>query len=174
MRKRPPQHRADAPGVFIPRTDESFDRDRYDAEIRKMREAKLPIADHPIERYYSGRTRYDLDASDLLFGQEVTARGYFSREAPEMFVLRRLGRAEFHRVMHLAEAGQVVEGQLLACRYGVAAVENSTVRLQGAESGLLTHEDMQSLFEAEQTLCSALGFAVFRFGQQLTPAEKKA
>lgn len=164
-RKRPPQHRADVPGVFIPRSDSSFDRDRYDREIELMKAEGKDIGQHPVEQYYSGVTRYDLQAG---------AQEYFTRDEPERCILRRLDWDQWHRVMGALEAGANVQAQLLACRYGVAAVENSTLRLAGAAAGMLTHEDMQQLFDADSALPSALGFAVWRYSRPLTESEKKA
>lgn len=174
-RKRPPQHRADAPGVLILRTDSSFDADRYDREIQRMRDEGLDLAQHPIERYYAGETRYDLQASDLLFGAPVCAGDYFrAAEGPERWLLRRLDWEQWHRVFALMQAGQIDQAQLLAARYGVAGVEGSPLRLAGTETGMLTHDDMQRIFEADQILPTVLGFAAWRYSRQLTDAEKKA
>jgi hypothetical protein len=90
-RKRPPQHRADVAGIYIPRSDSSFDQDRYDREVKRMKEEGLEINAHPIERYYAGKTRYDLDAQGELFGASVCARDYFdASKEPERWTLRRL------------------------------------------------------------------------------------
>ena len=40
-RKRPPQHRADTPGIFIPKNDSSFNLDRYEKELEKMKHDQL-------------------------------------------------------------------------------------------------------------------------------------
>lgn len=173
-RKRPPQHRADVPGVFIPKSDSSFDRDRYDREILKMKEEGHDLHLHPIERYFSGETRYDLQATEVLFGESCCASDYFKKDEPEKFVLRRLDWAQWHAVMALIEQEQFGQAQLLACRYGVAEVQGSPIKLQGAQAGMLSHEDMQRLFDADPTLPSSLGFAVWRYSRPLTDAEKKA
>lgn len=174
-RKQPPQHRADTPGVFIARTDTAFDQDRLDRELARMLEQGQDPAAHPVNRYYAGETRYDLEAVDQLFGEAVTAGSYFdASKAPERWVLRRLDWDQWHRVMGLLEQGAFQQGQLLAARYGVAEVQNSTFRLTGAAAGMLTHDDMQRLFDADATLPSALGFAVWRYSRPLTDAEKKA
>lgn len=132
-------------------------------------------AHHPIERYYAGETRYDLQAADLLFGEPVTAGSYFdSSKDPERFTLRRLDWAQWHSVMGLIEQGAFGQAQLLAARYGIAGVENSTIKLTGAGAGMLTHEDMQRLFDADPALPSALGFAVWKYSRPLTDQEKKA
>lgn len=172
-RKRPPQHRADTPGIFIPRNDSSFDRDRHDKEIARMKEEGLDIHQHPLERYYRGKTRYDLDASDLLFGVETSPRTYFNLESPEMWSLRRLDWAQYHKVMSLISSGDIDQGQLLAARFGVSGVENSTLKLKGAEAGLLSNEDMQAIFDADVGLLSSLGYAVWMYSQPLSSAEKK-
>ena len=173
-RKRPPQHRADIEGTFILKTDSSFDRDRDDKELAKMEAEGVDIASHPIERYYAGATRYDLQATDLLFGEPVCAGDYFKMDDPERFILRRLDWDQWHRVMGLIEQGAFTQAQLLATRFGVSEVQNSPLKLSGAAQGMLTHEDMQRLFEADSALPSALGFAVWRYSRPLTDSEKKA
>ncbi|MBL9105195.1 MAG: hypothetical protein JNL82_29890 [Myxococcales bacterium] len=173
-RTRPPQHRADVPGVFILRSDGSFDRDRYDREVARMTADGVDRATHPIERYYAGATRYDLQATEVLFGENVRAGDYFRGEEPERFILRRLDWEQWHRVMALIEGGQIAQAQLLATRMGVVAVENSTIKLAGAAAGMLTHDDMQRLFDADSALPSVLGFAVWRYSRPLTETEKKA
>lgn len=172
-RRRPPQHRADTPGTFIPRNDSSFDKDRFDKEIAKLDAEGGDKGSHPIERYYSGETRYDLQATEVLFGEGVCAGDYFKKEDPERFTLRRLDWSQWHAVMALIEGGQFGQAQLLAARYGVSGVENSTIKLSGAQAGLLSHEDMQRLFDADPALPSSLGFAVWRYSRPLSDAEKK-
>lgn len=174
-RKRPPQHRADTPGIFIPKTDSSFDRDRYDRELAKMKLEGLDINLHPIERYYGGKTRYDLDAVDELFGQPVCARNYFDgSKDPERWTLRRLDWAQWNSCYALIHDKQFIAGQLLACRVGVAGVENSPLKLSGAASGMLSHEDMQGLHEADSGLITSLGWAVWQYSRELSESEKKA
>ncbi len=174
-RNRPPQHRADVPGVFIARTDTAFDCDRYDRELARLAEQGQDAAAHPINRYYAGKTRYDLDAVDQLFGEAVTAGSYFAAtKNPERWLLRRLDWDQWHRVMGLLDQGAFSQGQLLAARYGVAEVQNSDIKLAGAGAGMLTHDDMQRIFEADHALPSALGFAAWRYSRPLTDPEKKA
>lgn len=135
----------------------------------------LDKAQHPIERYYAGETRYDLQAAEILFGDAVTAGSYFdSSKEPERFTIRRLDWAQWHAVMGLIEQAQFGQAQLLAARYGIASVENSPIKLSGAQAGMLTHEDMQRLFDADPALPSALGFAVWKYSRPLTDQEKKA
>lgn len=173
-RKRPPQHRADVPGVFIPRSDGAFDRDRYDREVARLEADGGDRSAHPIERYYSGETRYDLQAVEVLFGESVCAGDYFRGEDPERFTLRRLDWSQWHQVMSLIESGSFSQAQLLAARVGVAGVENSTIKLTGAAAGMLTHDDMQRLFDADPGLPSALGFAAWRYSRPLSESEKKS
>lgn len=174
-RSLPPQHRADIPGVWIARNDSSLDHDRLDRELAEMERQGLDPQAHPINRYYAGATRYDLQAADQLFGQAVTAGAYFDpAKNPERFVLRRLDWDQWYRVYGLIEAGQTAQAQLLAARYGVAEVQNSPIKLTGAAAGLLTHDDMQRLFEADSVLPSVLGFACWKYSRPLTDAEKKA
>lgn len=174
-RKRPPQHRADTPGIYIPKSDSSFDVDRFEKEIARMKTDGLDINTHPIEVYYSGRTRYDLDATEVLFGGSVCARDYFDgSKEPERWTLRRLSWDQWHKVAALVTGGNFDEGMLVAARFGITGVENSPLKPKGAEVGLLTYEDCQAIFDADQSLLSSLGYAVWRYSQELTGAEKKA
>lgn len=173
-RKLPPQHRADVPGIFIPRSDSSFDRDRYDREVAQLEAEGGSRKDHPVDRYYSGATRYDLQASEVLFGQPTTAGTYFRPELnPERWTLRRLDWDQWHRVMGLIEAGQFGQAQLLAARFGIKSVENSPLKLEGAEAGCLTHQDMQKIHDADAALATALGFACWKYSRPLDDGEKK-
>lgn len=173
-RKLPPQHRADVPGIYIPRSDSSFDRDRYDRELKQLEEAKEPKSSHPVERYYAGLTRYDLQAVDMFLGQAVKVADYFKAgEEPEKWTLRRLTWDQWHRVMALVEAGNLSEAQLLACRLGIADVQGSPIKLEGPPAGLLTHADMQRIHDADAQLPLLLGFAVWMYSKPLTDQEKK-
>jgi len=175
-RKLPPQHRADTPGTYIPRGDSAFDRDRYDREIAQLEEAGEPRSSHPIERYYSGATRYDLQATEILFGQKVSPADYynFRDDQPEKWILRRLSWDQWHRVMALVESGNLSEAQLLACRYGISEVQNSPIKLEGAQAGMLTHADMQRIHDADAGLALLLGFAAWMYSRPLSDQEKKA
>ncbi|WP_434424616.1 hypothetical protein [Nannocystis pusilla] len=173
-RKLPPQHRADVPGIYIPRSDSSFDRDRFDRELKQLEEAGEAKSSHPIERYYAGHTRYDLQATDLILGQAVKVADYFrAGDEPEKWILRRLTWDQWHRVMALIEQGQLSEAQLLACRLGIADVQNSPIKLEGTQAGLLTHADMQRIHDADAQLALLLGFAVWMYSKPLTDQEKK-
>ena len=174
-RKLPPQHRSDTPGIYIPRGDSSFDKDRFDREVAQLEAAGEPKSSHPIERYYSGTTRYDLQATEILFGQQVKASDYFrSSDEPERWTLRRLSWDQWHRVMALVEGGNLSDAQLLACRYGISEVQNSPIKLEGCLAGMLTHADMQRIHDADAGLALLLGFAVWMYSRPLSDQEKKA
>ena len=167
-RSRPPQHRADTPGIFIPADDLSFSRERYETELEKMRAEGLDPADHPVARYYSGKTRYDLQAQDVLFGQPCRAGDYFGPDA-ERWTLRRLSWDQWYEVTGLSPRAAA----LRACQYGIRGVEGLKIELSGAEAGRLTHADMQRIYDVDQGLPLVLGDAVIGYSMPLTDAEKK-
>lgn len=85
MALRPPQHRADALGQYIHPLDDAWD------ETRAFGGVFATSVDHPLRRYYAGRTRYDLNAEGV--------RGFLRPNAsPTIFRLRRLTLAEYNQV----------------------------------------------------------------------------
>ena len=68
--KRPPQHRADAPIVYVHPRDKAWDHDRITREQAEMKQAGKDATKHPAAQYMGGHTRYDLDA-ELTYGNEV-------------------------------------------------------------------------------------------------------
>lgn len=165
---RPPQHRADAPGVFIPAEDLSFSRERYEREIERMKEEGLDPDDHPVRRYYRYLTRLDLQADDTLFGQPTRAGDYFGPDA-ERWTIRRLSWDQWYEVTSLSPKNAA----LRACRYGIRGVSGLQIQLEGAEAGVLTHADMQRIYELDQALPLVLGDAVIGYSMPLSSAEKK-
>lgn len=172
MRKRPPQHRVDAPGYFIPATDLSFDKERYEKEIQKMKEEGEDIESHPIRIYYSGKSRWDLEASGNVLGKVVKASEYFGSDC-ERWKLRRLSWDEWYEVTGMiGDDGQ--KATLKACRYGVVSVENAGFEIKQDITGMLPPKDMQKIFELDPGLPLSLGNAVVQYSMPLTDSEKKA
>lgn len=58
----PPQHSVTAPIRFIHREDPVWDRDRWQAELGREGITDEEHDQHPIVLYFSGDSRYDLDA----------------------------------------------------------------------------------------------------------------
>lgn len=81
MAFRPPQHRIDAPALYVAKSDD-WDFDRIDRERKEHGE-------HPVDRYWRGDTRFDLDARETYAGAEVAPRDYLGGDYT-VFHLRRL------------------------------------------------------------------------------------
>jgi hypothetical protein len=102
----PPQHSADAEIVFISESDPAWDR-RYREEIDALTEAKGSSLEHPMVAYYTGRTRFDLDApGTIVTGEDdggptygtARPRDYLRPEAvPRTYHLRRMRSLEVAR-----------------------------------------------------------------------------
>ncbi|MCY1055438.1 hypothetical protein [Nannocystis sp. SCPEA4] len=179
-RKLPPQHRADVAGIYIPANDTSIDKDRFYSELERMKAEGLDPEEHPIRRYYRGLTRFDLQAQDMLFGQPVKAGDYFGPDA-ERWVLRRLSWDQWYEVTGLwkisdgtVDPASARQAQLRACRYGIAGVEGTNLKLDGAQAGSLTHGDMQRIFDLDRGLPPILGDAIIAYSLPLSDQEKKA
>src|SRR5689334_11416959 len=128
--KRPPQHRVDAPIMFVHPTDTAWDYPRIKAEQEKMRESGADPLMHPVARYHGGWTRYDLDAQATLFGEVVRPRDYLDEsKQPVMWKLRRLTQPQWYEIHPRWEkAGRngerAFEAFKLAAIVGVERVEN--------------------------------------------------
>lgn len=155
MSLRPPRHRADAPGQFISNHDSAWDFERIEAD------ASLRDTNGPWFRYYSGATRYDLQASDV---RQFIREG----ERPTVFILRRLTLAEYARVTGIDDR----ERLLRAAELGVVGVEN------GGDAGFIADkwrgaEDVQRAFEIDAELPFNLGAAVLNYSRPIDEAEGK-
>ena len=101
MIKRPPQHAADAAPLFIARTDDAWDDERIKRERAAMKADGK--ARHPVQVYYSGSSRYDLDAPATVGGQAATPREYLREgSTPTVFHLRRGADLALRRAQAIA------------------------------------------------------------------------
>jgi hypothetical protein len=146
---RPPQYRADAPGRYIHASDDAWDHERIERE-------KLGD-DHPLVRYLSGQTRYDLDAEGV--------RDFLRKGAqPVVFVLRRLSHQEYIDCLdidrHHARSAK-------AALLGVVRVEG------GMTCAKFGREELEQLHEYSRDLPIDLGIAVLRYGRPPDAAEGK-
>jgi hypothetical protein len=205
MALRPPQHRVDAPGVYIVEADEAWDREKIDADkamvkerlevwarqVEEARKEKLPeppkpptMEDHPITRYQSGETRYDLNAPLQWDGEEVPVTRYLNGVPPTRFHLRRLPIDVYARCEEfvLQASGKRQKGEevdatplwLDCVRHGISHVDGEDFGFE-LRSGKVTDAALQTLIDmgAGTWLIRELGLAVWRFAQPLTPQEKK-
>lgn len=178
MLKRPPQHRADAPILFIHESDD-WDHDRI---ARERKEA--PDERHPFDRYQAGETRYDLDAAMTYRGQAVTVRQYLREGAePTVFRLRRVSGDDRYRL--IATGAQLdpttssrdEHSALWAlCRLGLVEVTDGfngpAWDLHRTANGL-TEAAVQTLYDVRPRLPIDIGWAVFHAAAPLSEAEGK-
>jgi hypothetical protein len=179
---RPPQHRADAPIVYIHPKDSAWDTDRYEAEVEQMKEAGENPADHPLGQYLGGHTRYDLDAPSKVLGAETSARAYLKPDsAPTKFYLRRLSPADYYELRGTWEIElqrqtmRPRQSYYKAAINGLDKIENGP-ELEGGNGRRLTTKDVSALYdscEGLEDLLLDIGEAVFVASMPLSVAEKK-
>jgi hypothetical protein len=177
--RRPPQHRADAQPLYIARFDDAWDAERIERERTALANENAKT-EHPVDLYYSGRTRYDLDAPCTIGGQVVTARHYLREGAsPTVFELRRVdGRRHDQALAVWARPQERVAAQWDLARWGVVRVTEgfggAEWKLEGGAGGLpLTEADVQLFFDAHGMLPALLGIAVLNASAPLSEAEGK-
>ena len=72
--RRPPQHAADAPILYVCSEDDAWDLERIERERKALKNEGG--GRHCLDVYYSGETRYDIDAPHTVGGSTVTPRSY--------------------------------------------------------------------------------------------------
>lgn len=180
IKRRPPQHSADATPIFIASSDDAWDKDRVARE-----RAALPKGDrHPLDDYYAGRTRFDLDAPLTLSGQTVTIRDYLREgAAPTVFRLRRVTGLERQQAKAaFQDKGEAAADRRLTAlwklaRAGVVEVvdgfDGKPWDIEGGGGLPLTEADAQQLYDADPMLVEELGYAVYFASAPLSEAEGK-
>jgi hypothetical protein len=175
MIRRPPEHAADAVPLYIASIDDALDNDR----IKRERKALAKGEEHCVDRYYEGTTRYDLDAPHTVGGSVVTMRGYIrDGGTPTVFKLRRVSSMIRDQVSAVAEdRAAFVAGLYKLARHGVTEIadgfEGPAWPLEGGSGGLpLTEADMQTLYDADQSLPQHVGLAVLNASRSLSDDEK--
>lgn len=183
MIKRPPEHAADATPLYIAPFDDAVDHDRIAKD-----KTERPDDEHCTDAYWSGTTRYDVDAPHTIGGSTVTVRHYIKPDAvPTVFKLRRVAPLERQVVMRAitdardpsvkGNSRDLVAGVFRLCRLGVVEVTEGfggePWDLEGGAGVPLTDKDMQTLYDASANLPEALGWAVFHASKPLSESEGK-
>jgi len=184
MLKTPPLHRTDAVPTLVLFGDgdglhddawdmERIDKERTDvAEVNKTREKgdRLLMHDHPVEVYRRGDTRMDIDAEAPWRGNRVAASSYLKADAEATrFVLRRLSWDEYYDVVSLQLQSQV-KACARACKIGLVSANGFDL---DEDRDLLSHAEMQTLFDVSPNLAIVIGRAVLAASQPLRADEKK-
>lgn len=165
---RPPQHRADAPIVFIHPSDDAWDHDRVKVDL-------ADAVDHPLQLYWGGHTRYDL-TPDVMAYLKPDGK-------PTKFYLRRLKwdewlecKASWERAI-LNRESRPTSAYTHACRIGLVKIENGFEVSDRDASGAVSYRDMQKLQDLSgpgNEIILDVGQAVYQASMPLTEAEKKA
>ena len=192
IKLKPPTHAIDGLAVFIASTDPVWDLDRTVAEahaqvnralVHKQKTVAGPdaitaeltaaervaaIARAPVERYYAGKTRFQLDAPDWAAdGSPTTARNYLKAgEKPAEFGLRRLSFRAYQEIAELENPrARLVE----ACRLGLRSITADGYRWRATGDGPAGDEQIEALHEANPALVTEIGGAVLLLSRPLDP-----
>ena len=173
IKHRPPQHAADAVPLFIASEDDAWDKDRIAGERKNLPKG----ARHPIDDYYAGATRYDLDAPMTLSGQTVMIRDYLREgSTPTVFRLRRVSGLERQQLSAVHKDPQArLPALWRLAKLGVVDVTDgfsgAPWDLQGGQALPLSEADMQALYDASASLPEDLGYAVYFVSAPLSEVE---
>jgi hypothetical protein len=178
---RPPQHSISAEIAFIPESDPAWDR-RYSPELDDLAAFGVPVTDHPLMAYMSGRTRFDLDAPGPIVvredddGQPVMGvarpRDYLRPDVqPRIFHLRRMRSIEVARCEDVGGA----TGEIIACQLTLQRIENAPAGYRyRAGKRVMSDEQVDALRDAIglETI-RQVGRAAMRASSQPTEQEGK-
>jgi hypothetical protein len=177
--RRPPPHAADAAPLFLPASDDAWDDERIERERKALKNEGSER--HPVTAYFSGATRYDLDAPATIAGQVMTPRAYLREgSTPTVFHLRRdanvaLRRAQALAVWADARARESALWELV--RHGVSKVTEGFAGqawpFDGGGPFPLTDADMLQLHDIGAGLLHEVGLAVFFANGPLSDIEGK-
>lgn len=211
LRLRPPTHRADAGGIFVPANDPAWDDALYMAdeaallaaalaekqaaaeaahlakhpaataeEIAALRAAcKLDAGEqykaralHPVVRYMTGRTRYQIGAEDRApDGSACTVRDRYIRPdcKPCEFAIRRPRSADYQAADEITSTGARLTE---FARIGLKAISSPDWTWSIAEGvSRVPPEVIEALHEADPSLLLEIGRAVIRLCAPLSEVE---
>jgi hypothetical protein len=155
MALRPPQHRADVLGHYIHPADDAWDVERINADTAAADAATR--AEHPVARYWAGKTRFDLAAEGV--------RNWIRPGAlPTIFVFRRLSLSEYTRVVDMG----AVHAMWTECaRVGLVEI------VVDGEARKTTTTTLDDLYDIHPDLPHQVGLAVWQFNLPINEAEGK-
>lgn len=185
IKLRPPQHRIDGAALYASSTDSAWDLDKVRAErvawVDRAREEKLASGDEqpltaeeiaaavarsPVERFFAGKTRYQIGADDWgADGKPTTARD-FLKGKPAEFGLRRLG---FRAYNEIAEEAKTRARLIEACRLGLRSINADGYSWTAKADEVASDEQLDALHEANPALLVEIGAAVLALSRPLDP-----
>lgn len=179
---KPPTHTVDGLAVYVSLRDPAWDLPLLEVEreaqiARALKDghiaADLPPADRaraialaPVERYYAGKTRFQLDAADWgAHGAPITARDFLKPgETPALFGLRRLGFRAYQALTEIADSrARLVE----ACRLGLRSITADGYKWNATGDAPAGDEQLEALHAADPALVPEIGAAVFVLSRPL-------
>lgn len=184
-RLRPPQHAVDLTQVeYIPGDDDSWDHERLEREFASIADRQA----HPFVQYFSGETRYSLDAPTTFtlrtkekggkVSEEVVtacARDYVNEEKkPERWKIRRIDdlvyQYEIYPLIQSSDRMANARGYREAIRRGLVGVVDGP-DLDCSRGEDVTTNDLVTI--AREGLTEQIGLAIVTISRPLTHAEKK-
>lgn len=186
LKIKPPTHAIDGLAVFISATDPAWDFERLaaerDAQVARAlaekqtvmdlpldltrAETQAAIARAPVERYFAGKSRFQLDAPDWAAdGSPSTARAYLKAgEKPAEFGLRRLGFRAFQEVVEIENPrARLIE----ACRLGLRSIKADGYTWKAPGDEPAGDEQLEALHGASPALVTEIGSAVMLLSRPL-------
>lgn len=141
-----------------------------DSCVMTLEERAEVVKNHPIHRYHTGATRFQLDAPDTDHeGKPVTVRDYLTAK-PTEFSIRKLSYQEYHRCLETRGNARLLE--LMRC--GLRAIRSDGYAWTPPKGDdYVPEEVVQALHEVEPALFVEIGAAVYALNQPLTESEKK-
>lgn len=137
-----------------------------------MRGAGEDEEDHPLFLYFSGASRYQLDAPSKVCGEDRCARDYL-KDAPVIWTMRRLGRKPYRMIMMLERRDEREERDQEACRFGIESVSGPRAPTLNPKPAGLRESDLDKIHEYDFTLMERLGPAIIAMSKPLSAAEGK-
>jgi hypothetical protein len=180
MLKRPPQHRVDAPIVYIDQDDDAWDKARIEAEIGAAARAQKAWLDererameageeftlepphdapegHPVRLYQNGSTRSDLNAPVRWGGEDRLVTEWITGQ-PTRFILRRL-RWDAYMECQALHLHSPVRCYVRACQLGLVDVENMPAVVIDRNRTERSDDEMESLHRQNAVLSVRIGKA---------------
>lgn len=165
-----PQYRVEDPIEYISRHDSAFDLDRFDNELEDMREKGEDSNNHPVLRYFTGKTRFSLKVDNI--------KEYFDEaKEPVVFEIKRLNRRQHSEIKNMIDNNKETSAQELAFQFGVKDISEKSLKLEGPQTKnkFLTDADLDRIENAfGRDIFYEVGQAVLIASSDLTAEEKKA
>lgn len=171
---RVPTHGIDDAAEFVELSKDNWELDTVQKEQKEMEAAGEPPEDHPVAIYFSGESRFSLDATSVVLGQTRSAREYVKKDAT-YWMLKRLPRRQYRTYLTLFRQDNRELANETAVQLGVSEVRGPRgVKLTGGGDMPLSSDDLDRIWELDTTLIDRLAEAIITYSQPITRAEGKS